>query len=169
MMFGVVVVLTSCEKEKSDIKDIEADLKDVVSDLMLREGGDYERVITKRLIKPDDCRFIVSGTIQLIKGNRVIATIDFGDGRCDNIATKTVDGVTTRFYLDRLGGDGKDDYTKVIVEPIVKLDDCDFIVAGIIDYYYGDKWVARIDYGDGRCDNIAMKYWDGGQKEIILQ
>lgn len=164
---ALVLLFSACQKDK-ETKDIELGLKDVESDLFIRGDGQYAKVIINPLVKLDDCKYIVAGTIEFHKGDQIIATIDFGDGSCDNIATKIVGDQIFTINLDRLG-DGKDDYTKVIVEPLVKIDDCDYIVAGIIKFYKGDSWIATIDYGDGSCDNLAMKYWDGGQKEIILK
>ena len=82
-------------------------------------------------MKPDDCRFIVSGTIEYYLNGELVAVVDYGNGTCDNIATKTVRGNTFRFELD-----GKDDSTfrKVIVEPLVSIEGCDYIVAGVISF-----------------------------------
>ena len=60
-------------------------------------------------------------------------------------------------------------YEKVIVEPLVSLEDCDYIVSGIIEFYKGDAWVATIDFGDGICDEWATKTWDGGSKDFSLK
>ena len=57
----------------------------------------------------------------------------------------------------------------MIVEPIVKLENCEYIVAGIIDFYEGDQWVATLDFGDGTCDEWATKTWDGGSKVFSMK
>lgn len=119
------------------------------------------------MIKPDDCRFIVSGTIEYKMDGEVVAIIDYGDGVCDNIATKTVRGTTIRFELDA-GNDDDFTYRKIIVEPLVSIEGCDYIVSGIIDFYKDGAWIATIDFGDGMCDDIAIKIWDGGRKEFSL-
>lgn len=69
-----------------------------------REGETVEVVILERLVFLRTCRggkkFIpVSGVKQITVGEQVII-IDFGDGTCDNIATKTVDGVSTRITIN---------------------------------------------------------------------
>ncbi len=52
----------------------------------------------------------------------------------------------------------KENYTKVIVSPIVKVKTCKYIVQGIIEYYDdNNKLVATIDFGDGTCDEWAVK------------
>ena len=64
--------------------------------------------------------------------------------------------------------DGKPEYKKVIVEPLIKLEGCNYIVAGVIEFYLKDKWIATLDYGDGSCDEWATKKWDGGSEVISL-
>ncbi|NJO91796.1 MAG: hypothetical protein HC831_24620 [Chloroflexia bacterium] len=41
------------------------------------------------LIRLGDCRYIVSGIVVMEKNEEVFATLDFGDGTCDDIATIT--------------------------------------------------------------------------------
>lgn len=165
----VVIVFSSCNKEnkssdKDDLFKSEAAYEE--ADIVLSVNGKFEKVITKPLVKLDDCDFIVEGTIEFHKGDLLIAIVDFGDGTCDNIATKTIDGESVEFILKKKHKMGK--YKKVIVEPLVKLDDCAFVVSGIIKFYEGEKWVATIDFGDGECDEWATKIWDGGSKVFSL-
>jgi len=163
---SLIFIVTSCNKEKdSSDYDMDKSVNELKEDIALDGDGRFEKVITKRLIKPDDCRFIVSGTIEYLLNGELVAIIDYGDGTCDNIATKTVGGTTITFELD--AGDDPN-FRKVIVEPLVRIESCDYIVAGIIDFYKDGKWIATIDFGDGTCDNIAIKIWDGGRKEIRL-
>ena len=55
------------------------------------DGTEYSMDITEPLVRPWDCFWITSGTIEkTIEDTQII--IDFGDGECDNIATKTVNG-----------------------------------------------------------------------------
>ena len=102
---------------------------------------------------------------------RPLQTVDYGDGNHDAVATKTVNGVTEEFGLEKLCTDTETKkYYKIIIEPIVKTNDCDYIVAGVIKYFKceGNEWFATVDYGDGTCDDIAYKEWDGGSKEFSL-
>lgn len=164
---SLVFVLTACNKEKTTVEnDIDYKTLSQQEDFVIEGNGRFERVITKRLIKPDDCRFIVSGTIEYRMNGEVMAIVDFGNGTCDNIATKTVRGKTTRFKLDANKGDSN--YRKVITEPLVKLEGCDYIVSGIIEFYKDETWVVTIDFGDGECDEWATKTWDGGSKVFSM-
>jgi hypothetical protein len=62
--------------------------------------GDYEKVIVEPIVKTDDCEYPVAGTIEFLKEGTWVATIDFGDGTCDDQATKTTtEGVYT-FSID---------------------------------------------------------------------
>ena len=63
----------------------------------------YKKNILIPLVKIDGCDYIVEGKIEYIKTGTVVATVDFGDGQCDDIATKTVDGVDHEFKLGKKG------------------------------------------------------------------
>jgi len=164
LAFGLFITLSACKKENNDKNEYE-DFKIEEADLEFAGDGDFQKVVTNPLIKRDDCKYIVAGTIEFRKGDAVIAIIDFGDGICDNLATKTADGETTEFMLDKK----EDKYKKVVVEPIVKIEGCEYIVSGIVRYYEGDQWVATVDFGDGTCDEWAMKTWDGGSKTFSMK
>lgn len=137
--------------------------------LILKGDGKYEKIITNSLTKMEGCDFIVSGTIEYYLDGELVASIDYGDGDCDAIATMTIDGVTKEFSLKKKGGD--DWYYKVIAEPIVTLEDCDYIVAGIIDIFAvkDDSWLATIDFGDGTCDEWATKITKDGTFEFSMK
>lgn len=164
--FGLFVMMSACKKENKSENEYE-DFKIEEADLEFIGEGDFEKIITKPLVKMDDCKYIVAGTIEFRKEDAIIATIDFGDGSCDKLATKTVDGETTEFQLDKSGD--KDKYKKVVIEPVVKIEGCEYIVSGIVKYYEGDQWVATLDFGDGSCDEWATKTWDGGSKTFSMK
>ncbi len=62
-----------------------------------KEDKDYVKVVVEPLVVSEDCGFIVSGIIKYYDWDKNwLATIDFGDGTCDDIADKeTKDGMTT--------------------------------------------------------------------------
>ncbi|TYA69998.1 hypothetical protein [Seonamhaeicola marinus] len=63
------------------------------------EGNTFSVTITTPLVKPAECRYIASG-VKEYNRNGEITTIDFGDGTCDNVATKTLpDGTTEEITL----------------------------------------------------------------------
>jgi len=55
------------------------------------DGTEYSMEITTPLVRSWDCFWITSGTIEKTI-NETVIVIDFGDGECDNIATKSIDG-----------------------------------------------------------------------------
>ena len=63
-------------------------------------SGTQTSTITTPLIVKMSCPHIVSGVITIVRNNNT-GTIDYGDGICDNLATVTINGVTT---LITLGG-----------------------------------------------------------------
>jgi hypothetical protein len=67
-------------------------------------GDTYSRVITVPLIRLGDCKHPVEGIVTFSKANVVTATLDYGDGTCDNLAVLTTDGVPVEIELK---GDGK--------------------------------------------------------------
>lgn len=65
-----------------------------------RNGNTYTHQITNALMIKLNCRWIVEGTIEMTVGDKS-ATLDYGNGDCDNIATVTINGKT---YEVRLRG-----------------------------------------------------------------
>lgn len=61
-----------------------------------------------------------------------------------------------------------DKYVKEIVEPLIRLRDCRFIVKGIVDITLNGELVSSLDYGDGDCNNIAILTKDGEVYEVDL-
>ncbi len=75
----------------------------------------YAREITTPLIRLGDCKHPVSGIVTYSKNSAVIATLDYGDGTCDNLAKLTTepDGTIIDIVLH---GEGKDKMPKAKTE-----------------------------------------------------
>lgn len=154
------IALVSCNKEKVE-ENFTTEVSSEVETLRLPESG-YEMNVTETLTKNSGDVY-TSGIIEYTKNGNILATFDFGSGTDDKTAKYEKDGSTYDCNLEKDGKDKKD-YKKVIIEPIVKSDDCGYIVSGIIKYYdykSGD-WVATVDFGDGTCDDIAVKTTNDG-------
>jgi hypothetical protein len=54
-----------------------------------RQGNQYIKTITSALIKTGECRFITKGIIDFKTSAGKFASLDYGNGDCDNIATLT--------------------------------------------------------------------------------
>jgi len=62
-------------------------------------GKTWEREIINPLRKELNCRYIVSGTVEIRPENMSTRLLDYGDGECDNIATILIDGVIYTIFL----------------------------------------------------------------------
>ncbi len=161
---SIAIVFTACKKDKENISDSE--FGDDEANIFLR-SVDYESNVIKPLVKPGDCDFYTEGAIEYKLDGEVVVLVDFGNGEKDKWAKKTVDGKTEDFDLTKKKKKGYK-YDKKIVKPLVKAENCDYIVEGTIKYYLKDKWVATIDYGDGTCDEWATKTTKEGTKKFSL-
>ena len=65
------------------------------------DGDVYRRDITNPLIKKGGCRFIVAGEVSLSKNGIEFATINYGDGECDKIATMTTAEGSKEFEIGK--------------------------------------------------------------------
>ncbi len=61
----------------------------------------FGKTIIEPLVKTGGCRYIVSGTVEFNYNNTVFASLDYGDGNCDDIATITKNGETRQITLER--------------------------------------------------------------------
>jgi hypothetical protein len=77
------------------------------------------------------------------------------DKSADEISLKSLEpDVTVK------GTGEKEDYEKVIVEDLVKKEQCKWeVVSGIVEFYYQNEMVFAIDFGNGTCDGLATVSW----------
>lgn len=61
-------------------------------------GNSWSSTIVEPLIKKFTCRWIVKGTVRLVRNGRE-ALLDYGNGNCDNIAIIYINGVAHRITL----------------------------------------------------------------------
>ena len=166
-LFIFIILVSGCSNEKPDIFGFDSmSLAKEEADIYLMGEDEYEKIITEALIEIEGCKYYVSGTIEYIQNSVVVAVVDYGNGGCDNIATKTIDGETVEFYLDRKKDSS--DYDKIVIVPLVEIEGCEYIVEGVIEFYEDDILTASIDFSDGECDEWATKTWDGGSIEFSL-
>ena len=160
-----VIVLTACQKENADSilkSSFQKEISNESANLLLPVSG-FETNIAEALTLSDNYEFYTSGKMEYKQNGSVLATVDFGDGEKDALAYKTQDGEDKEIDLTQGAKNAKDfAYKKVIIKPLVKTEDCDWIVSGIIKYFKEKQWVATIDFGDGTCDEWAVKITDDG-------
>lgn len=89
---------TSQDKAKLIIDGVESEISLMKED----KNGKYKIVIKQPLVKSVSCGYeIVSGIIEYyeIKSGNWVASIDFGDGTCDDLASKTTKNGVTLFTI----------------------------------------------------------------------
>ena len=114
IIFSVLILLFGCsssdlsekeEKASEENFDLSAADADYINIRSSNTGS--KKTYTKNIIIPleriDGCDYVVKGKIEYVKDGAVVATVDFGDGECDDIATKTVDGVDKEIKLNKKG------------------------------------------------------------------
>ena len=71
------------------------------STITLASGATFTVEITTPLVQPAGCRYIASGVKKYTSANGTV-TVDYGDGTCDNVATKTAaDGTVTEIQIGK--------------------------------------------------------------------
>jgi hypothetical protein len=114
ILFSLLVFLFGCSS--SDLSEKEEKASEENFDLSAAEvdyinisssNNSSKKNYTKNILIPleriDGCDYVVKGKIEYVKDGAVVATVDFGDGECDDIATKTVDGVDHEIKLNKKG------------------------------------------------------------------
>ena len=96
-------IFASCDSSDLKEKDSSYSSKEEYSytskDYLNLKVSDYKKRITNELEKKDGCDYYVKGRIEYYKQNTILAVIDFGNGECDDIATKEVDGIVENINL----------------------------------------------------------------------
>ncbi|MGF7138084.1 hypothetical protein [Roseimarinus sediminis] len=77
------------------------DLIEITGSVQMQvEGGStWLKVIKEPLLRTGECRYYVQGLVSFSENDTVLATLNFGDGSCDNIATLTSNGETIEIEL----------------------------------------------------------------------
>lgn len=170
------LVLVSCNKETTE-DNFTDEVSSQTENLLLPESG-FEIVESTPLSGLENDRY-TEGVLEYTKNGEVLAVIDFAADTDADHALITEGGEERECKLERTDDDDskkkkwkkhKRKYKKVIVEPIIRTEDCDYIVAGIVKFFEiesGD-WVATIDFGDGSCDDLAVKTTADGDYEFTL-
>ncbi|MFK8039585.1 MAG: hypothetical protein AB8B74_14940 [Crocinitomicaceae bacterium] len=169
LILGIVfTALVSCNK---DIKTVDNNFDKEISNesetFTVRESG-FSITEVEPLSGMKDNQY-TSGILEYVKSNNVLATFNYSD-IVEEFGEVTIEGKKKKCGLGhKKDWDGKDkskwkkgntDYfKKIVVEPIVKADDCNYIVSGVIKYYdmKTGAYTATVDFGDGTCDDIASK------------
>jgi hypothetical protein len=82
-----VAGLETTEDQTDDIINI-----DGVVTASNSNGDSYKKEIVDPLVRMRDCRYIVSGVVEINLNGELVSTFDYGDGTCDAVATMTTVG-----------------------------------------------------------------------------
>jgi len=168
---GIMTILgvasfTACKKDSTNQMNPDAMSIEIANDepqVRLANSG-YVTEITHELVggNSNGEGYYTEGIIEYKINNQVVSVVNFGDGSANETAVLTKDGLSSKFNLKKKKENSK--YRKVIVKPLVKTNDCNYIVEGTIKYYEiaTGAWSATVDYGDGACDDLATKTWPSG-------
>lgn len=85
----------------------------------------------------------------------------------DTDEDQTDDVIQITGVVNAENSDG-DTYKKEIVEPLIRLGDCRFIVQGVVEIWLNETLISSMDYGNGECNNMAILTKDGETLEIDL-
>jgi len=86
----------------------------------------------------------------------------------ETIDDQTDDVIQIEGIVVATNTDSEDTYKKEIVDPLIRLRDCRFIVDGTVEMSLNDVVFATIDYGDGDCNAVAIMQTDTETTEIDL-
>jgi len=152
LALAVIVSFASCEKIDSKTESAASIIQKAADtgEIVNVSSSNYERVEVEALERSEDMTGYTSGKLEYRENGELKASIKFEGDK----ALKSEDGDEDK-EVDLKSKDG--DYDKIIVEPLVKADDCDYIVAGTIEFHKDGEWIATIDFGDGSCDDLAEK------------
>ena len=164
-MFILSIGMASCSKENIDKKGIEKDVLEMKATFSL-ENSNYTVEIDQEIDQPEDYNYNTKGKLIYVISGVEKVIFDFGDGEKDTWASKTIDGVSSE--VDLTQSYCSSNYEKIISSPLIKTDDCDFIVAGTIEFWKNGVWIATMDFGDGNCDDLVTKTWEGGSEEFSM-
>jgi hypothetical protein len=168
----ISIALVSCQKDKQGADDFAREISLEAAQITLQNSGGGMN-ITQPLTTSPNADYFTSGELEYTQNGETVAKVNFGQGEDNYFADLSKDGNVSSFILkkDESYYDGKKSkYKKVIVEPLVKSDDCGYIIAGIIKYYQYDteEWVATIDFGDRICDEWATKTTADSNEEYVF-
>jgi len=148
----------SCQKDIQKTDDLFSEVVAEDATIILSQEG--FTTTSNGLLKATDASYYEAGTMDYVVNGTTEASFEFnsgGEGQLTMSGNKSIKNLK--------GKSKKNIYHKVIVSPIVKVKGCDYIVQGIIEFYDDNKTLlATIDFGDGTCDEWAIKSFPNNSK-----
>lgn len=153
-----------------------------------RKSEDYNRQVTYTDFGVDSLTINGTSVVTIDRGEDVFRTIEsdlsftLADGTVINRSSErtwqwlegmdtemdqTDDKIQITGYALAETSEG-DVYRKDIVEPLIRIRDCRYIVQGIVEITINNELASSLDYGDGECNSIAILIKDGETIEVDL-
>jgi hypothetical protein len=147
------IIISSCNKgsDKLFIKD--ATSKYDIEAMVEVSTSEYEKVEIEKIERDGDNGACLKGAFEFFENGESIGKVFFKGNKKAEIEKKDI---KKDYHCEKKGA--KEEYSKIVVDPIVKLKACDYIVAGTVEYFDAQgNWSATVDYGNGICDDLATK------------
>lgn len=152
LLLILVVGFASCKKEEVKTDDFLSEIVQEEATIELSKEG--FKTISTALVKANNANYYEAGKMQYEVNGIIEATFEFQQGGQGALSKN---GSSTKKNLKGKSSKSKK-YNKVIVSPIIKVKGCKYIVQGIIEYYdTKNNLLATIDFGNGTCDEWAVK------------
>ena len=153
-----------------------------------RYSEDYSRLITYQDFGVDSLLINGTASVTFARGEDVFRTFEseitftLADGTTidrtsqrnwtwieglDTELDQTDDMIQIAGYTEAVTSDG-DTYRKEIVDPLIRIRDCRYIVQGVVEITLNGELVSSFDYGDGECDATAVLTQNGETYEVDL-
>ncbi|HKI89452.1 MAG TPA: hypothetical protein VKA38_10510 [Draconibacterium sp.] len=153
-----------------------------------RSSEDYTRLITYQDFGVDSVLINGTASVAFTKGEDVFRTFEstiiftLADGTTVNRESvrqwqwiegmntdvdQTDDMIQITGYTNAETSDG-DVYKKEIVDPLIRIRDCPYIVQGVVDISMNGDLISSLDYGEGECNDMAILTKDGETYEVEL-
>lgn len=153
-----------------------------------RFSADYSRLITYQDFGVDSLLINGTASVTFARGEDVFRTFEseitftLADGTTvdrksqrnwewieglDTELDQTDDMIQITGYTEATTSDG-DTYRKEIVDPLIRIKDCRYIVQGVVEITLNGELVSSLDYGDGECDATAILTQNGETYEVDL-
>ena len=127
------VFFQSCDKQyyKTDKEDIEFKTEVLnEEETLILPTHDYEIHVVQSLEHSYGSQYYTKGIVEYKINQNTVASINYGNGDLNEHASLTMNSGTTTIPLAKQNSGSV--YTKVIVNPIIKTNDCSYIVSGTI-------------------------------------
>lgn len=152
--------LTSCDKFSKDESGSMIEFAARYGQTVTLQSMDYTVEGAETLGRTDENSAYTEGTLTYKINGEESAKLAFIGGNYPEVVRTTVTAEEREALVEDCDGSSdKKDYKKVVTEPLVYVEDCGYVVSGVIKFFECStgKWVATFNYGDGTCDDLIAK------------